>query len=123
MVKEKKVLLLIDQSLVVLERMIPLLEALPNVQFVLHAGTYERAMGLLGEMQPNMILMDIDLPDGSGIELLRTVKARFENVIVFVTTNFVTDQYRDLCQRLGARAFFDKSGDYEEITEAVACMA
>ncbi len=69
-----------------------------------------------------MILLDIDLPDGSGIDLLRTIKARFENIIVFITTNFATDQYRELCQRLGARQFFDKSGDYEQITGAIACI-
>jgi len=120
MTKEKKVILLVDQSPVVLERMIPLLEALPNIEFVIHAGTYKEAMGVLGGMKPNMVLMDIDLPDGSGIELLRIVRERFENVIVFITTNFASEQYRALCQRLGARQFFDKSGDYEDITEAVA---
>lgn len=118
---EKKVILVVDQSLTVLERMIPLLEELPNVEFVVQAGNYKEAMGLLGDLRPDLILMDIDLPDRNGLELLRAVRERFENIVVFIATNFVSDQHRNLCQRLGARRFFDKSADYELIARTVAC--
>jgi len=117
---EKKVILVVDQSLIVLERIIPLLEELPNVEFVVHAGNYKEAMGLLGDLRPDLILMDIDLPDNNGIQLLRVIKERYENLVVFITTNFVSDQHRNLCERLGARRFFDKSADYELITSTVA---
>ena len=120
MKSDKQVILFVDQSPVVLQRMVPLLEALPNVEVVVHAGSYKEAMTLLGGIRPHMILMDIDLPEGRGIELLKTVRERYENIVVFITTNFVTEQYRSLCQRLGARQFFDKSGDIEQLTDAVA---
>ena len=116
---EKKVILVVDQSLVVLERAIPMLEELSNVEFVVHAGNYKDAMRLLGGLRPHMILLDIDLPEKNGIDLLKTIKANFENIVVFIVTNFVSDQHRDLCQRLGARQFFDKSSDYELVAEAI----
>lgn len=59
MKNEKKVILTVDHSLLVQERMIPILEDLPNVQFVLHAGNYREAVGLLGNLKPDLLLMDI----------------------------------------------------------------
>jgi len=117
---EKKVILIVDQSLLVLERMIPMLEALSNVELVVHAGSYKEALGLLGDMRPDMILLDIDLPDHRGIELLKVIKENYENIVVFILTNFVSEQHRSLCQRLGAQKFFDKSAEYERLAEAVA---
>jgi DNA-binding NarL/FixJ family response regulator len=116
---EKKVILVVDQSLVVLERVIPMLEELSNVEFVVHAGNYKDAMRLLGSLRPHMILLDIDLPEKNGIDLLKTIKANYENIVIFIVTNFVSDQHRDLCRRLGARQFFDKSSDYELVAEAI----
>ncbi|HVV06146.1 MAG TPA: response regulator transcription factor [Puia sp.] len=120
MKSEKKIVLIVDQSLLVLQRMIPMLEALSNVELVVHAGSYREAMGLLGDMRPDMILLDIDLPDHRGIELLRAIREKYENIIVFILTNFVSEQHRSLCQKLGAHKFFDKSVEYEQLTEAVA---
>jgi DNA-binding NarL/FixJ family response regulator len=122
MKSEKKVILIVDQSLLVLERMIPMLEELANVEYVVHAGNYKDAMDLLGGMRPDVILMDIDLPDRSGMDLMQAIKAKYENITVFITSNFVTDQHRDLFKRLGAHGYFDKSVDYEQITETVACQ-
>ncbi|MBS1664596.1 MAG: response regulator transcription factor [Bacteroidetes bacterium] len=116
----KKIILIVDPSLVVLQRMVSIVEELPNVEFVVHAGSYKEAMDLLTGLRPDMILMDIDLPDKNGIELLKTIRQQDGNAIVYITTNFVSDQHRDLCKKLGARRFFDKSADYELITEAVA---
>jgi two-component system invasion response regulator UvrY len=119
MKNEKKVILMVDHSLLVLERMIPILEALPNVQFVLHAGTYWEAVGLLGNQKPDLLLMDIALPDNSGIELLRLVKEKYNNIIVFINTNMVSDQHSSFCRKLGASRFFDKSADQEQMMEAI----
>ncbi len=116
---EKKVILIVDHSLLVLERMIPILEALPNVQFVLHAGNYREAVGLLGNQKPDLLLLDIALPDNNGVELLRLVKEKYNNIIVFINTNMVSDQHSSFCRKLGANGFFDKSADQEQMMEAI----
>lgn len=120
MKSEKKIILIVDQSLLVLERMIPMLEELSNVGLVVHAGGYKEAMGLLGDMRPDMILLDIDLPDHRGIELLKAIRGKYENIVIFVLTNFASEQHRNLCEKLGAQKLFDKSIEYEQLTDAVA---
>jgi DNA-binding NarL/FixJ family response regulator len=117
---KKKVVLVVDDSLVVLQRMIPMLQDIPNVEFVIHAGTYKEAIDVLDQLKPDYILLDIHLPDQSGIGLLQLVKEKYDQIIVFMMTNSATEQYRTICRQLGASRFFDKSMEFERIPEALA---
>ena len=116
----KKVVLVVDDSLVVLERMIPMLDDHENVEFVVHAGTYKEALSVLDELRPDCILLDIHLPDQSGLDLLRLVKEKYDHILVFIMTNQASEHYRTACRQLGANHFFDKSMDFNRITEALA---
>lgn len=120
---KKKVVLLVDDSILLLERMIPLLEETPNIEFVVHAGTYKEASSILDYLRPDVILLDIHLPDKSGISLLELVRKNYERIIVFVMTNQASEQYKDKCEQLGAQRFFDKSADFDRITEALSATA
>jgi DNA-binding NarL/FixJ family response regulator len=121
--KEKKVVLVVDDSLVVLERMIPMLQGSRNVEFVVHAGSYKEALAVLEAIKPDCILLDIQLPDQSGIELLQLVREKYDQVLVFMMTNNASEHYRAICQEMGANRFFDKSMDFARIPEAlsIAC--
>ena len=120
MKREKKVVLLVDDSIVVLERMMPLLQDIPEIELVVHAGSYKEAMSILGCLQPDVILLDIHLPDKSGVHLLEFVRANYRQIIVFMMTNDACDGYRERCARLGAHRFFDKATEFERLTEAVS---
>jgi DNA-binding NarL/FixJ family response regulator len=117
---EKKVVLVVDDSLVVLERMIPMLQGSQNVEFVVHAGSYKEALAVLEEIKPDCILLDIHLPDQSGIELLQLVREKYDQILVFMMTNMASDHYRAICKQMGANRFFDKSMDFDRIPEALA---
>ena len=120
MKKEKKVVLIVDDSIIILERVIPMLEEMENVQFVAHAGSYSEAVELINGLRPDMVLLDINLPDKSGIEVLKKIKEINEEIIVLMITNHSSDYYRELCKKMGARFFFDKSIDFEIISEIIA---
>ena len=120
MTREKKIVLLVDDSILILERMIPMLQVAPGVDLVVHAGSYGEAIGILECLQPDLMLLDIHLPDKSGIDLLQYVHANYQQIIVFMMTTDPTDQYREACARFGARRFFDKSTEFEGLTEAVS---
>jgi DNA-binding NarL/FixJ family response regulator len=117
---EKKVVLVVDDSLVVLERMIPMLHNCENVEFVVHAGTYKEALSVLEELKPDCILLDIQLPDQSGIELLQLVREKYDQILVFIMTNHASEYYRAICKQMGASRFFDKSMDFSQISQALA---
>jgi DNA-binding NarL/FixJ family response regulator len=116
----KKVVLVVDDSLVVLERMIPMLQNSQHVEFVVHAGSYKEALAVLQEIKPDCILLDIQLPDQSGIELLQLVREKYDQILVFIMTNHASEQYRTMCREMGANRFFDKSMDFARIPEALA---
>jgi DNA-binding NarL/FixJ family response regulator len=120
---EKKVVLVVDDSLVVLERIIPMLQDSQNVEFVVHAGSYKEALAVLEELKPDCILLDIQLPDQSGIELLQLVREKYDQILVFMMTNTASEHYRTICKQMGANRFFDKSMEFDRIPEAlgIAC--
>jgi DNA-binding NarL/FixJ family response regulator len=120
MKKEKKIVLIVDDSILILERMIPLLEEVSNIQFVVHAGNYSEAIELLKGLTPDMVLLDINLPDKSGIELLRKIKEDYKKTKVFMITNQANDYYKNICKKLGADHFFDKSTDFNLIPELIS---
>ncbi|HLX66705.1 MAG TPA: response regulator [Puia sp.] len=120
---EKKVVLVVEDSLVVLERIIPMLQGSQNVEFVVHAGSYKEALAVLEAIKPDCILLDIQLPDQSGIDLLQLVREKYDQILVFMMTNMASDHYRTICKQMGANRFFDKSMDFARIPEAlsIAC--
>lgn len=117
-----KLILIVDDSVVILDRLIRMLEESENIQFV-HAGSYHDAIQLLNRITPDLALLDIHLPDKSGIELLRTIKEKYLNIIVVMITNNVNDYYRNHCRALGADYFVDKSKDFNLITEIISAQA
>ncbi len=120
MKKDKKTILIVDDSALIMERMVPMLEEMENVEFVIHAGTYQEAIELLEKISPQFVLLDIHLPDRSGIELLRTIRERYREIIVLMITNSAGESYREICKKLGARYFFDKSKDFDQIPAVIA---
>jgi DNA-binding NarL/FixJ family response regulator len=65
-------------------------------------------------------LLDINLPDKSGIELLRKIKEDYKKTKVFMITNQANDYYKDMCKKLGADNFFDKSIDFNLIPDLIS---
>jgi DNA-binding NarL/FixJ family response regulator len=120
MKKEKRTVLIVDDSILILERMIPLIAQIENISFVVHAASYKEAFEVLFRLTPDMVLLDINLPDKSGIELLRVIKERQMDAAVFMISNNTGSYYRDICEKLGAQYFLDKSTDIDLIPIVLA---
>jgi DNA-binding NarL/FixJ family response regulator len=112
-------ILIVDDSMLIVEKLTGILrEAISNVSIV-NAGTYARATLLLNEPKIDLVMLDINLPDKSGIELLRLIKKDYSKMKVVMVSNNAGEQYRNICLRLGANYFFDKSRDFESIPAIV----
>ena len=120
MKREKKVVLLVDDSILILERMMPVLQEIREIELVVHAGSYKEAMSMLECLQPDVILLDIHLPDKSGVHLLQYVHANYRQIVVFMMSCDAGDEYREACARLGAHRFFDKATEFEYLAQAVS---
>ena len=101
--------LLVDDSTIVRERLKAMLSEVPKVETISQAKDQLEALGLLKKLNPEVVVLDIEMPGGSGIDLLRKLKKRKQPPLAIVLTNLSDPQYRKKCMDAGADFFFDKS--------------
>ncbi|MEO5963871.1 MAG: response regulator transcription factor [Candidatus Limnocylindrales bacterium] len=81
-------LLVVDDHEIVRGGLVALLERRPEFQVVAQAGTREEALSQARRFQPDLVLMDMRLPDGSGVEACREIRAELpETKVVFLTSS------------------------------------
>ena len=120
MQRGKKTILIVDDSPLIVRRLIDMLSELPNLEWIKNAGNYADGIELVQRHNPGILLLDINLPDKSGIELLRICKENNPGTKVIMITNQANEQYRKLCLKLGADYFIDKSKEFEQIADTIA---
>jgi DNA-binding NarL/FixJ family response regulator len=108
---------IVDDSLVVREHLVTMLDELAGVKVVGQAETVAEAIDLIGKLQPNVVILDIRMPDGSGIDVLQTIKKNKPAPVVIVLTNYPYPAYRQKYLRAGADFFLDKSTEFDQIPE------
>ena len=107
--------LIVDDSAIIYQRLELLLKEVERVQNILYAGSFRNAEQILKQGGVDIVLLDIQLPDKNGIELLKAIKKEYPSIKVIVITNLVDDHYRKLCKKLKADHFIDKSKDFRLI--------
>ena len=109
----------VDDSAVVRERLITLLAEVPNVTIAGEADRPSEAIAGIQRQRPDIVVLDISMPGGSGLQVLETVKKDKSAPMVIMLTNFDHPQYRQRCMQLGADHFLDKSNSFERVIEIV----
>jgi DNA-binding NarL/FixJ family response regulator len=117
---KKLVVLIVDDSPLIVERFIEILNEMDNIESVAYAHNYTEGARLIDDIQPDIALLDINLPGKSGIELLRRIHQERPEMKVIMITNQATEQYRNICSSLGADYFFDKSKEFEQIPNIIS---
>jgi DNA-binding NarL/FixJ family response regulator len=106
---------IVDDSRVVVERLADLLDDVPGVELVGRANDVPEAIHSIPKTNPDAIILDLQMPGGSGLEVLRSVRLSHPSLWVLVCTNYPYPQYREECISAGANYFLDKSADFEKI--------
>lgn len=105
--------LLIDDTVLILQRLKSLLSEVKHVGRTEAVTSAEEALVLLDGYQPDIMVLDINMPGMSGIEMLRRMNVtEMVKPVVIMLTNNTFAGYRDECLRLGADYFLDKSRDF-----------
>ena len=79
----------------------------------------KEAMEKVESFQPDLVIMDIRLPDESGLELTKKIKIMNPNVRVLILTGHHYPEYKEVAARYGADGFLIKGGTSKEILEVV----
>ena len=102
-----------------------LLEAEPDLEVVGEAGTGREAVALVTETRPDVVLMDIRMPDGDGLWATEQIVAdpALDGTHVVVVTTFELDEYVAQAIRAGASGFLVKDTEPVELIRAVRVVA
>ena len=85
-------LLVVDDHEVVRQGLVAMLERRPNFQVVAEAGTVAEAIEAARRFQPELVVMDVRLPDGSGIEACREIRAELPETRVVMLTSYPDEE-------------------------------
>ena len=107
--------LIVEDSAVVRAVLTRLLGAIDQVEIVGEAGSAAEAIRLTRKLRPDAVILDIQLPDRSGVEVLKTLKRSVHGPMVVVLTNSVYPELERKCLDEGADFFLDKAKDFEKL--------
>jgi DNA-binding NarL/FixJ family response regulator len=116
-------LLIVDDSIIVCSRLAELLVETRRVEIVSEVNDAPQAMEHIRALKPQVVILDIRLPHGSGIDILRDIKLENPAPIVIMLTNYPYPQYRDSCLAAGADFFFDKSTEFNQLAGVIESLA
>ncbi len=111
--------MVVDDSTAIRQRLVAQFRKAPGVSAVSDAASGEAALASVDDFRPDWVILDLMLPDMSGLEVLEALKRRHPSVRVAVFTNYPYPALRRRCLELGATHFLGKTTEMEQILELV----
>lgn len=98
-------ILLVDDHEIVRQGIRALIETVEDFEVIGEAGTVEEAVKRVGLDSPDVVVLDVRLPDGSGVEACRDIRSRFPDVKVLMLTSFADEEALMSAIMAGASGF------------------
>jgi DNA-binding NarL/FixJ family response regulator len=109
---------LVDDHMLIREGLRRAFERTEEFEVVGEAGSVADAVALVGELTPDVVVMDVRLPDGSGLDAARALRASQPQVGIVVLTMYAGDEQLFDALESGASAFVAKSAPAEDVITA-----
>lgn len=100
-----------------------MLSAVPDIAVIGEAATGDEAIGLAAQLQPDLVLMDLQMPGCNGIEGTRRIVSTSPHIGVLVLTMFEDDDSVFAAMRSGARGYILKGAPKQELLRAIRAVA
>jgi DNA-binding NarL/FixJ family response regulator len=111
--------MLVDDHQLVREAVGRAVDAEPDLDVVAHAGRLDEAAALLSLERPDVLVVDVSLPDGNGLELVRSARELLPTAGIVVLTMHGDDETLLRALEAGASALVLKSGSLDSVVDAV----
>jgi DNA-binding NarL/FixJ family response regulator len=108
-----------DDHYMIVEGIRSLLQHEKEIEWMGHAMNAASCLAFLQHQQPDVILMDINLPDMSGIDLCKEVKAKYPAIHIVGLSSFNQQSFIQKMMDNGASGYVLKNATREELTEAI----
>lgn len=110
---------IVDDHYMVIEGIRSLLQYEKNVEWTGHAMNADSCLAFLRQQQPDIILMDINLPDKSGIDLCKEVKQAYPRIFIIGLSTFNQQSFIQKMMDNGASGYVLKNATQQELMEAI----
>lgn len=110
---QNKYVFIIDSSMISANRIFNALGEVVNIFKVGYAANGKEALQKLINNRPNAVLLDIQLPDMSGTDILQQIKQVYPDMTVIVLTDYPTNYSYLMCKKLGATGYYNKTSELD----------
>ena len=115
--------LVVDDHPLYRDGLVTAIAAMPDVEVVGDAGDGAAAVGMARELEPDVVVMDLHMPELNGIDATRRIVADRPDTAVLVLTMLESDDSVFAAMRAGARGYLLKGADRAEIGRALEAVA
>jgi DNA-binding NarL/FixJ family response regulator len=112
-------LVVVDGHTLIQYAMRRLVEQQQDIEIVGECPTADGAAGLVAQLEPDVVTVDVALPDGNGLALARDLRSRFRSLGIVVLTSHGEDDVLFRALEIGVSAFVPKTAPVEEILGAI----
>lgn len=110
--------LIIDDNDLMLKRMEKAIREIDGRIRISLAHNCIEAINLFTPSHPELVILDLSLPDGGGINLLKAFKKDDPGVQVIIFTDYPSNEFKESCLKLGADEFIDKK-NYKQLLDII----
>jgi two-component system OmpR family response regulator len=116
---------LVEDSPVLRALMVGLIQDIAGFEVIGEVDAEDQALAVLEQFHPDLAIIDLELSQGSGLNVLRQVCAqpeRYQGLSAVVFSNHAHASVRERCRMLGAAAFFDKTLQMDDLLDYLQLM-
>jgi DNA-binding NarL/FixJ family response regulator len=114
---------IVDDHYMVIEGIRSLLQNEKSIEWMGHATNANSCLAFLLQKQPDVLLMDINLPDRSGLDLCREVKEKYPSVFIIGLSTFNQQSFIQKMMENGASGYVLKNATQAELMEGITVVA
>ncbi|MFF3584986.1 response regulator [Streptomyces mirabilis] len=112
-----------DDHRIVLDGLAILIDSVAGIDVVGEAASGEEAVALVATLQPDVVLMDIEMPGIGGVEATRQISAAHPGVAVVMLTMYGEDEFVFSALRAGAHGYLLKGAQQEDVVRTIGAVA
>lgn len=114
--------LIADDSAQLRSQLITILKDMSEVEIVGEAEDCPEAIFAIRALRPDVVVLDIRMPRGNGIEVLTTIRQDEHTPVVMMLSNHASTPYQTQARRAGANYFFDKANGIDQVKQTISRM-
>jgi two-component system, NarL family, response regulator DevR len=116
---------IVEDSELIRKRIIENVNTMGGFEIVGFAESANEAVESIARLRPDIVITDIQLKEGSGIDVVRKVRAKpyAPRPRIYVLTNYAFPEYKRQCSIAGADEFFDKTSEYDRFLSLMQAAA